>query len=132
MGPPPNNCFQPIKLSMLRGKRARVPFRWVAACALNPPEGVGFLDYARTLLCEAGLHGPDELREHLPLPNTPLLCREIAPERSPTPLHTPLLQAALLGLCNYGFYSPRRPFLWTDSRLARRVELFSVESFYED
>jgi hypothetical protein len=93
---------------------------------------MGFLEYARSLLADAGLHQAEELREYFLLPETPLLCREIKLGNWSELAQAPLLHAAILGLCNYGVYSPNRPFIWTEARLARQVELFNVKSFYAD
>ena len=117
---------------MLRGTGGGAPFRFHAACALQPPEGMGFLDFAWQLLDDAGLQSPEQLSELFTLPPVPMLCRECARQNIPPTAEEPLLQAALLGLCNRGFYSPNRTVVWTESRLSRCVELFSVEEFYED
>ena len=41
-----------------------------------------------------------------------------------------LRQAFLLGLCTAVQFDPRRPVLWTQASLTRRVELYHTTEFY--
>jgi hypothetical protein len=91
------------------------------------------IEYCRELLGQAGFRDLEELRKLDGLPRGRLLCRETtaAPGKSIVE-GDPLVHAAILGLCNAAFYSFDRPVVWTETRLRRHVELFSVEGFYED
>jgi hypothetical protein len=95
-----------------------------------PAAGKSALQHCRELLARAGLRDPEELRRMDGLPPGRLICREVAGEVEP--VGDPLFHAAILGLCNSAFYSFERPVIWTETRLRRQVELFSVEGFYED
>jgi hypothetical protein len=133
MGPStPDNCVHRIAFSMLREEGARASFRLHFRCAFVPPEGTSHLDHANRLLHEAGLSSPDDLRGLPGLPRTALLCLPIGAPAAPPACGDPLLAAAILGLCNNSFYSPSRPVLWTEKRLARRFELHALAAFYED
>lgn len=97
---------------------------------LDPNPGTSVLEYARDLLGQAGFNDLEELRTLDGLPRGRLVCREFHGGCVPT--GTPIFQAAILGLCNASFYSFNRPVVWTETRLLRQVELFSVEGFYDD
>ncbi len=88
------------------------------------------LEYCRELLGRAGFRDLEELRKLDGLPSGRLICREVGGDIAPA--GDPLFHAAILGLCNAAFYSLDRPVVWTETRLRRQVELFSVEGFYED
>lgn len=129
---PSNNCQQSIRRSLLRDSDGTAAFQIRLVCGLFPGPEKPFLEYARELLEKAGVAALQDLRGMQGLPDRRLICREMAGELADPPDRDPLLQAAVLGMCNASFYSPDRPLVWTESRLQRRVELFSVEEFYED
>jgi hypothetical protein len=95
-----------------------------------PGEGKSALKYCRELLTQSGFSDLEELHRLNGLPSGRLICREVKEDTLPT--GDPLFHAAVLGLCNAAFYSSNRPVIWTESRLCRQLELFSVEGFYED
>jgi hypothetical protein len=131
MGPPPNNCRQPISRSLLR-RQGKECFALRMVCGLFPPEGQSFLAYARELATQAGYANPQELATLAGLPPRRLLCQVPTKPIEANLPGDPLLQAAVLGLTNEAFYGPGRPLIWTESRLRRRLLLYSVEGFYED
>jgi hypothetical protein len=131
MGPPPNNCYQKISKSLLRGK-GKTCFALRMVCGLFPPEGQSFLDYARELFAKAGHPHHEDLSALGGLPQQRLLCREAAEPFEASLPGDPLLHAVVLGMTNNAFYCPGRPLIWTESRLRRRLLLYSVEGFYED
>lgn len=129
---PSNNCQQSIRRSLLRDTGRKAAFQIRLVCGLFPGPEKPFLDYARELLEKAGIADLQDLRSLDGLLQKRLLCREAREELAGPPEGDPLLHAAVLGMCNASFYSPDRTLVWTESRLQRRVELFSVEGFYED
>ena len=129
---PSNNSQQAIHRSLLRDSGGTAAFQKRLICGLFPGPEKLFLEYARELLEKAGIADLQDLRSLDGLPQKRLLCREAREELAGPPDGDPLLHAAVLGLCNASFYSPDRTLVWTESRLQRRVELFSVEGFYED
>ena len=130
MGPPPNNSRQAIHKSLLRGTSKSAPFQKRILVKLCPEAGMSALEYCRELLGRAGFRDLQELHKLDGLPFGRLVCREV--EGDIAPAGDPLFHAAILGLCNTAFYSFDRPVVWTETRLRRQVELFSVEGFYED
>ena len=89
---------------------------------------------ARRWLEAAGFEDEQEARSVLPLPPTPYLCRadlEPSPvdEAALTPVEG-LRLALILGLCTPYYYDPRRPVLWTQASLVRKLLLFDGGGFY--
>ena len=88
-----------------------------------------------TLLEQAGLLTPEDLRGRVELPPAPLLCRPL-PDSIPRlavataePAEV-LRQALLLGLCTAQRFDPDRPVLWTAASLGRALGLFDPRGFY--
>ena len=88
-----------------------------------------------TLLEQAGLLTPEDLRDRVELPPAPLLCRPL-PDSIPRlevasaePAEV-LRQALLLGLCTAQRFDPDRPVLWTAASLGRALELYDPRGFY--
>lgn len=95
----------------------------------NPREVLG------SLLGQAGLLTPEDLRERIDMPPGPLLCRPL-PESVPR-LEVAraeggevLRQALLLGLCTAQRFDPERLVLWTTASLGRALELYDPRGFY--
>ena len=134
MGLALNNCRQIIRASLLGavGKRIACPRGLVVGLPVAP--GGDYLAWCRRLLAQRGLRDTEELKSLPGLPPGAWICRDI-PQQGPPVEESPadpLLHAAILGLCNPVFYSPRRPVIWTESRLRRRVELFAIGDIYAD
>ncbi len=89
---------------------------------------------ARRWLEEAGFADEEEARAALSLPPMPCLCMpDSAPEPPAAAKLTPLeglSLAIVLGLATPQFYDPRRPVLWTQASLTRRLLLFDGGGFY--
>ncbi len=128
----PFNCRQFIQASLVRDRSASAPFRVRRVVALRPPGGMSHLAFARALLAKAGMRDLDDLRSLDALPRGRFICRDVKNAACQAPRGDPLLDAAILALCNAAFYSSERPVVWTEARLRRRVELISVEAFYGD
>jgi hypothetical protein len=96
--------------------------------------GDGFREWARRLLREAGFTTPEQawhaLREKLPA--EPALVADIppAPETAPSPdeENHALLAALVLGKCCGSLFSPTRPIIWSERRLARSIRLVHCDS----
>ena len=88
-----------------------------------------------SLLEQAGLLTPEDLRGRVELPPGPLLCRPL-PESIPrlevatAEPDEVLRQALLLGLCTAQRFDPERPVIWTSASLGRALELFDPRGFY--
>lgn len=85
-------------------------------------------------LKKAGFRSEEEARAALPLPTQACIC-EVDPKPRPVPVHTlspsaGLYQALVLGLCTPFLYDPRRPILWTEASLTRRLLLYDCGEFY--
>ena len=91
------------------------------------------LEFLATLLAEEGYGSPEDLRDAIPIPNRPHICRP-DPGTPPCTLgsaRTAVLRNALmLGLCTAHLYDPSRPVIWTRGSLTRAFELFDPEGFY--
>jgi hypothetical protein len=92
------------------------------------------LKCARDWLKAAGFADEHEARAALSLPLTPCICR---PDPAPRPIAAAALAAIdglglalVLGLCTPSLYDPRRPVLWTEASLLRRLLLYDGGGFY--
>jgi hypothetical protein len=90
--------------------------------------------YARFWLSVAGFGDEQEAREALSLPPAPCIC-QIDPNLRPPAADAlsageGLRLALLLGLCTPFLYDPRRPVLWTEASLTRRLVLYDGGGFY--
>lgn len=96
--------------------------------------GISRVSLARVLLREIGISDPNELKQHFELPQATWLVVEDRP-CSETPKQTdepgsPLHAALILGLSGVAIYSPDRPVIWSETRLARKLVLFQTSAFY--
>lgn len=87
------------------------------------------------ILRDEGHTTPEELRDLFELPSQGLLAHVVqdAPWRLVVPVaerREILWQALILGLCNAHMYDPARPVLWTETSLARAIELYEPAGFY--
>ena len=88
-----------------------------------------------SLLEQAGLLTPEDLRSRVELPPAPLLCRPLPDSIPRLEVATAepdevLRQALLLGLCTAQRFDPERPVIWTSASLGRALELFDPRGFY--
>ena len=95
----------------------------------NPREVLG------SLLSQAGLLTPEDLRERIDVPPGPLLCRPLSEsvprlEVARAEGDEVLRQALLLGLCTAQRFDPERLVLWTTASLGRALELYDPRGFY--
>jgi len=133
MSPQHANCEQKLLHSLLEKKDGTPLFREGATAILHPPPGLSHLEYARGLLEEAGLSSAGDLRALRGLPEGRWIVRlHAAPPPDLAEGCDPLLSAAILGLAGPSFYSPHRPLVWTQDRLARAITLHRIAGFYED
>jgi hypothetical protein len=100
----------------------------------------GFRKIALRLLRKAGFTSPEEAWEVLrgELPDQPSLVvdaqSKIAPDIAVDPSRQSLIAALVLGRCCGSLFSPRRPIIWSERRLARSVRLVhcDAETFTRD
>jgi len=94
----------------------------------------GFREIALRLLHKAGFASPeqawDALREQLP--EQAALAVEVPPDPAPDPAgedeHASLVAALVLGKCCGSLFSPGRPIIWSERRLARSLRLVHCDS----
>lgn len=95
--------------------------------------GDDLLDYLNDLIVAEGYSRSEDLREDIPIPTKPYICRP-AMEPGPCPLSAPCTEvfrhALMLGLCTSQLYDPSRPVIWTRNSLTRVVDLFDPGGFY--
>ena len=87
------------------------------------------------LLDCVGCRSANELRDIFEIPVLCLIARPAPDSFKPCnldtdPPETVLRHALILGLCTAQLFDPRRPVLWTEASLARRLELYNPEGFY--
>ena len=94
----------------------------------------GFRDLARHLLIKAGFETPELAWKTLcdQLPNQAALAVD-APSDSPPDIphdseHESLIAALVLGKCCGSLFSPARPIIWSERRLARSLRLVHCDS----
>jgi hypothetical protein len=92
---------------------------------------------ALQLLRNAGFHSPEEAWEahRGQLPSESCLVIDAADKPDPgTPSGDPLLTALVLGRCSGSLFSPSRPIIWSERRLARSIHLVHCqpETFLDD
>ena len=96
--------------------------------AFTAPPGSTRVEHFHRLRQQAGLAKDVDLRQHFPLPVGLWLCRSLQPlEGAPQrcalePLHAGLL----LALCGPGLFSANRPFILTEARLSRELQLHAL------
>lgn len=148
MGPPPNNCVHVISRSLfvmplrLFHSGLKVEF----AIDRFPSR----VERARHLLAASGYDSAAEFARSLRLPAGGWHCRTIEgagdenqdilygngdhllwPLGEEVTSETRALTAAvILGMCAPGFFSPDRPVIWSEARLARGVALVKPRSYY--
>lgn len=99
-----------------------------------------FRKLALRLLRKTGFSSPEEAWEALrnDLPDQSALVvdaqRELAPDIAIDPCRPSLIAALVLGRCCGSLFSPRRPIIWSERRLARSVRLVhcDAETFTRD
>lgn len=88
-----------------------------------------FRNLALRLLRKAGFSSPEEAWKAMAdeLPDQPALVVDAQPERAPDiaidPSRPALIAALVLGRCCGSLFSPARPIIWSERRLARSVQL---------
>ncbi len=133
MQPSTPNCQQVIQASLLKNRGRRGAFIQGVSAVLRPPVDTPIVEYAGTLLKEAGLHSPTAVRDLPDLPKGRWIVRvNLAPDKDFAKDTDPLLCAAILGLSSTSFYSPDRPVVWTHERLKRGITLHRLGNFYAD
>jgi hypothetical protein len=110
-----------------------------AKLACSVAIGIGYgpgddpIAIARERLQSAGYSSPEELKQSLAIPLSPMVCSaaEIPPEFQVSPKGEDfLLTALILGLCTATNYDPARPVIWTRTSLSRQLKLFTLGGFY--
>lgn len=133
MQPSTPNCQQVLRASLLKSRGRRGAFIPGASAVLRPPKDMSALEYAGTLLEKAGLPSPATTCDLPDLPRGRWIVRvESTPAADFAEETDPLLCAAILGLSSATFYSPDRPVVWTQDRLARAITLHRLGNFYAD
>ncbi|MFM7181521.1 MAG: hypothetical protein ACKO2G_08670 [Verrucomicrobiales bacterium] len=102
-------------------------------CQLPKPcPGQSLRDFVFALLARARFATPEEAWEaHRPhLPEESALVVDISPRPEPGDSGSEdlLRQALVLGRCNGNLFSPRRPILWSERRLARAIRLVHCDA----
>jgi hypothetical protein len=97
--------------------------------------GVDPVEVLTEILNEEGYGSAEDLRGELAIPDHPLIARPWAESAGAVDPHhderrNVLWNALVLGLCTAQLYDPRRPVLWTQAALRRRLELFDPTGFY--
>jgi hypothetical protein len=102
--------------------------------SLPPSLETSRVSHARELLRETGFSDPNELKQHFQLPQATWLVIEDRPcgesMEHAKELLSPLHAALILGLSGVAIYSPDRPVIWSETRLARKLFLFQPSAFY--
>lgn len=133
MQPSTPNCQQVLRASLLKNRGRRGAFIPGASAVLRPPQDMTVVEYAGSLLEQAGLNSPSAVHDLDRLPKGRWIVRvQPAPEADFAEDADPLLCAAILGLCGTSFYSPDRPVVWTHDRLSRAITLHRLGNFYAD
>ena len=108
------------------------PEKWSLAGLASP-----FRDLALQLLRKAGFTSPDEAweahRDQLPSESCLVIDAVDRPDPG-TPPRDPLLIALVLGRCSGCLFSPARPIIWSERRLARSIRLVHCQpdTFLDD
>jgi len=133
-GPMSRTRTEHIRLTLLGRDTGDIDCPLVLRLGLDfgeePPRAV-----MNTLLEQAGLLTPEDLRGRIELPPAPLLCRPLPKSIPRLEVATAepaevLRQALLLGLCTAQRFDPDRPVLWTAASLGRALELYDPRGFY--
>ncbi|MFN5959908.1 MAG: hypothetical protein ACK5CW_00345 [Verrucomicrobiota bacterium] len=100
---------------------------------LTPP----FRKLALQLLRKAGFHSPEDAWEahRDQLPSEACLVIDAVERPDPgAPSGDPLLTALVLGRCSGSLFSPARPIIWSERRLARSIRLVRCQpdAFLDD
>ncbi|MEX1048595.1 MAG: hypothetical protein WED15_03640 [Akkermansiaceae bacterium] len=96
--------------------------------------GEGFREIARRLLLKAGFGSPEQAWDALrdQLPEQAALAVEVPPDSAPDVPgeneHASLIAALVLGKCCGSLFSPSRPIIWSERRLARSLRLVHCDS----
>jgi hypothetical protein len=97
------------------------PGKWSLAGLASP-----FRDLALQLLRNAGFSSPEQAweahRDQLPSESCLVIDAVERPDPG-TPSGDPLLTALVLGRCSGCLFSPARPIIWSERRLARSIRL---------
>ena len=94
----------------------------------------GFRKLARRLLLKAGFDTPEQAWETLrgELPDQAALAvdapNDLAPDIAHDYKHESLIAALVLGKCCGSLFSPARPIIWSERRLARSLRLVHCDS----
>lgn len=127
----PPNYVHFFRRSLLMIPKAEHTTGFTAGLVLcfAPEQLIGRVNRLEFLMATAGIRSVEELRETIDLPEGRWICRPMQPlEGAPVRCTLPPLQAGLmLGLCGKGFYSPDRPLILTEARLARQLQLHRVD-----
>jgi hypothetical protein len=103
-------------------------FRFGEVLAFGAPRGSTRVEHFHHLRKQAGLATEAELRRYFALPGGRWLCRSLQPLEGARwrcqlePLHAGLL----LALCGPGLFHADRPFILTEARLSRELQLHAL------
>lgn len=134
-GPRSRVVATPLVSRVLSKGSETLGFRPIAHYEMLPrfTEG-GLRKLAMRLLRKAGFSSPEEAWESLrdQLPDQPALVvdspRDLAPDIAHEYEHESLIASLVLGKCCGSLFSPARPIIWSERRLARAVRLVHCDS----
>lgn len=134
-GPMSRTRKQQITSSLLGRDSGDIHCPRARTLGLRFDEGASAVEAIDALLHAVGLDTPEGLRGLFDLPDMPMMARAASDARvglqvaSSGPREV-LEQALWLGLCSPFLFDPRRPLIWTETSLRRRLELFEPAGFY--
>jgi len=134
-GPRSREVSTPLVSRLLSGGSMLLGFKPLDLYEMSPRcVPAAFREIALRLLAEAGFRSTEEawakLRDQLP--DRPALVIDVpgdgASDTAGKPDRCPLIAALVLGRCCGSHFSPERPIIWSERRLARRLRLVHLDS----
>lgn len=134
-GPRSRVVSTPLVSRVLSQGSETLGFKPLAHYEMQPRYGKGgFRKMATRLLRKAGFLSPEEAWEAMAdeLPDQPALVVDAPPPQAPDIAHEyeqeSLIAALVLGRCCGSLFSPARPIIWSERRLARSVRLVHCDA----
>lgn len=129
-GPRSREISTPLVSRLLTHGSATLGLHPAGTFAIQPkPKPNGFRELAHTLLKHAGFLSPEQAWQELAheLPDHPHIAIDLPQPTTqpppPNPDHRNLIAALVLGRTSGSLFSPQRPIIWSERRLAREVAL---------
>lgn len=128
-GPSSRVVSTPVVSKLLSTGSATLGLSPLGRYEMHPRTSGSFRQAALNLLRKTGFGSPEQAWEALrdKLPSRPALATEVPPERvapdEQEAEHRSLIAALVLGKCCGGLFSPARPIIWSERRLARCLKL---------